>query len=60
MQKHFKFFLFVFVLISAVNTANAQLTDLARVEYSYIPKNNSVSTKLPYKNERRCLPFNWW
>ena len=41
MQKHFKFFLFVFVLISAVNTANAQLTDLARVEYSYIPKNNS-------------------
>ncbi|WP_281847884.1 DUF6268 family outer membrane beta-barrel protein [Olleya namhaensis] len=41
MQKHFKFFLFVFVLISTVNTANAQLTDLARVEYSYIPKNNS-------------------
>ena len=41
MQKHFKFFLFVFVLISAVNTANAQLTDLVRVEYSYIPKNNS-------------------
>ncbi len=41
MPKHFKFFLFVFVLISAVNTANAQLTDLARVEYSYIPKNNS-------------------
>ena len=41
MQKHFKFYLFVFVLLSAVNTANAQLTDLARVEYSYIPKNNS-------------------
>lgn len=41
MQKHFKFFLFVFVLVSTVNTANAQLTDLARVEYSYIPKNNS-------------------
>ena len=41
MQKHFKFYLFVFVLLSAVNTVNAQLTDLARVEYSYIPKNNS-------------------
>jgi hypothetical protein len=41
MQKHFKFYLFVFVLLNAVNTVNAQLTDLARVEYSYIPKNNS-------------------
>lgn len=41
MQKHFKSFLLVITVLISMQFANAQLTDLARLEYSYIPKNNS-------------------
>lgn len=33
--------LLTLMLLGSVNVANAQLTDLARLEYSYVPKSNS-------------------
>ena len=41
MQKHFRSLLLAIIVLFTINLASAQLTDLARLEYSYIPKSNS-------------------
>ena len=41
MKLHFGTILLTLTLLCSVNVAHAQLTDLARLEYSYVPKSNS-------------------
>ncbi|OIQ19403.1 DUF6268 family outer membrane beta-barrel protein [Lacinutrix sp. MedPE-SW] len=37
----FKNYILIILIITSIQTVSAQLTDLARIEYSYIPKKNS-------------------
>ena len=41
MKLHFGIILLTLTLLCGANVAHAQLTDLARLEYSYVPKSNS-------------------